>query len=85
MLVVRTQTYYLPLDERTGLNLIQCPSLGKSTTPILTEGICCARCMASCGFKNMPRRNLEQLEKIKIEFLLTIKATGRSEIAYIQL
>lgn len=66
MSVERQQTYYLPLDERTGLNLIQHPSLGKSTTPILTEGICCARCLASCGFRNISRNNLKQFEKIKI-------------------
>ena len=58
MSLVRQLTVYLPLDERTGLNLIQQPSLGKSTTPILTEGICCARCLASCGFKNISRNNL---------------------------
>lgn len=66
MSVERQQTRYLPLDERTGLNLIQHPSLGKSTTPILTEGICCARCLASCGFRNISRNNLKQFEKIKI-------------------
>lgn len=80
MSVVRQQTYYLPLDERTGLNRIQHPSLGKSTTPIFTEGICCAKCLASCGFKTYQGITKNNWERFKSNFFLQKKQLGEVKL-----